>query len=125
MRRVTLSQLAPKRVQNVLDQEGILGAVRTTDGMVIAFGPACTLDTEELALEAYPDAEALWSRGFVAPLGTSRTSKALHLLSQNERLTPHAAAKQAGVHVSAVYRALDKQAEKGVCPCCGQLLKKP
>lgn len=52
----------------------------------------------------------------------SKTMQALDLILQ-EGLTPHAAAKQLGVHASAVYRALDRAQQKPLCPCCGQVVR--
>jgi hypothetical protein len=52
----------------------------------------------------------------------SKTMQALDLILQ-DGLTPFAAAKQVGVHASAVYRALDRQQQKDLCPCCGQVVR--
>ncbi len=52
----------------------------------------------------------------------SKTMQALDLILQ-EGMTPFAAAKQAGVHASAVYRALERQQQKPICPCCGQVVR--
>lgn len=62
-------------------------------------------------------------RHLIAP---SRTAKALALLDSQAGMTPYAAAKQAGVDVAAVYRALKRKAAakaQPTCPCCGRVIK--
>ena len=87
------------------------------------FGPGCAFKTEAEALAARPQAEVVWTRVRVAPdaPAAGRTQAALRLLERDPNLSPFAAAKQAGVHVSAVYRALQR-ASRPVCECCGQRL---
>lgn len=51
---------------------------------------------------------------------TSRTQQALALVRQGA--TAYEAAKKAGISASAVYRALQAEAGRERCKCCGQLL---
>ena len=124
MRRVTLSQLAPVAVHDQLLQDGIEGAMLLLDGSLRVFGPACDVETEAAAVTAWPGADAIWSRSFQFAPGKGKTATAINLLQADPRLTPAAAAKQAGVNVAAVYRQLGKQSERGTCPHCHQLLPK-
>lgn len=68
---------------------------------------------------------ALWRKPTFQPQPEpvkSKTMQALDLILQ-EGLTPFAAAKQVGVHASAVYRALERAEKKPICPCCGQVVR--
>lgn len=75
------------------------------------------------------DATDIWYRpGLAKPRpkpranqAKGRTLAALDLVAQG--MTPHAAAKQAGVHVSAVYRAQERLATRPICGCCGQVIR--
>lgn len=91
------------------------------DGKARLFGPGCQHKSLESASAGAPPGSSYWvqapSPEPTAPIG--RTQAALRLLAQNPGMTPHAAAKQAGVHVSAVYRA-QQRASRPTCPCCGQ-----
>jgi hypothetical protein len=131
MRRVTFSRLPVAREtrQAILDHPGIDGAcawwtgARNSNTHVAVFGPGCAFKTEAEVLAARPQAEVVWTRAQAAPQAPAagRTQAALRLLERDPNLTPFAAAKQAGVHVSAVYRALARRA-RPVCECCGQRL---
>lgn len=52
---------------------------------------------------------------------TTKTDAALAMVDAGA--TPYAAAKEAGISTSAVYRALKRRAEVPLCPCCGRALK--
>lgn len=67
--------------------------------------------------------QVVWCRPpFVEPLDVkSKTQKAVDLV--NEGMTPFAAAKEMGIHASAVYRAMTRADEKPLCPCCRQVLR--
>lgn len=74
---------------------------------------------------AWPDdAVAVWCRALpvVPPDMKSKTQKAVDLVL-HDGVTPFAAAKQLGIHPSAVYRALIRVEEKTICPCCGQVVR--
>lgn len=128
MRRVGLSQLTNRENQQVLQglvaQGKIYGALARADRTLVVFGPGAELKDEREAIDAVPDAVKLWSTAApMAPVRKqSRTQKAIELLAANPALSPHAAAQQAGVHVSAVYRQLERNAKRGCCAACGQLL---
>lgn len=88
---------------------------------VAVFGPECDHLTLDAALAQYPNAHATWVK--TGPANRKgRTGKALDMLQADPDLTPYAAAKAAGVDVAAVYRALYRRKNRGVCSCCGQLL---
>ena len=77
---------------------------------------SATLFTREPS--AWPDnVVAIWQR---PPNTRDKTRRAVELVKAGE--TPHAAAKAVGVDPAAVYRQLQRQETRGVCPCCGQLL---
>lgn len=89
---------------------------------VRVWGPGCQQTTRASALQGLPASATVWERGHkAAGTATGRTQAALRLLDLHPEMNPHAAAKQAGVHVSAVYRALQRAA-RPVCKCCGQRL---
>lgn len=76
--------------------------------------------------DAWPDtAVAIWRRHplpeAAAETVKSKTQQAVDLVRQG--VTPNAAAKQLGVHPSAVYRALTRALEKPLCPCCKQVVR--
>jgi len=107
---------------------GISGAVswEGPDGQqLMVWGPGLRWETEGDALDNATilptDATVtIWNHVQVpdtTPGG--RTQQALRLLEANPGLRPYAAAKQAGVHVSAVYRALER-GRREACPCCGR-----
>jgi hypothetical protein len=90
---------------------------------VAVFGPDCDYPRLESVLDVMPEPTAVWRKPpQAAAVPRGRTAKALEILESNPSLTPYAAAKAAGVHVSAVYRALVRRTSRGVCSCCGQLL---
>jgi hypothetical protein len=128
VRRVGLTQLTNKYTQAILAthvaQGVIVGALVTETGAIVAFGPEAELKDERAAIAAHPTAVKLWSTAApqVPVRRHSRTQTALELMRQDTRLSPHAAAKKAGVHVSAVYRQLERNAQRGCCAACGQLL---
>jgi hypothetical protein len=77
--------------------------------------------------ERWPESlVALWRKQTFQPTEPepvkSKTMQALDLILQ-DGLTPFAAAKQVGVHASAVYRALERAEKKPICPCCGQVVR--
>jgi len=120
MRRVELSALplnaeALGKVEADRNIAGVL--VWPDDGRdrLMAFGPGCHVKSERQALGAHPGATMIWTR----PSG--RTQHALKLLQDFPGLTPYAAAKEAGVNVSAVYRA-KARTNRPACACCGQRL---
>ena len=76
--------------------------------------------------DEWPDtAMAIWRRN---PLPTdqampkSKTQQAVDLVLR-DGLNPNTAAKQLGIHPSAVYRALTRATNKPICPCCGQVVR--
>jgi len=120
MRRVSLSELPinAEGRRKVGSDAGIAGVVVWDDegrDRLLAFGPGCRFKSEGEALGASQDVKMIWTR----PLG--RTQHALQLLQDFPGLTPYAAAKESGVHVSAVYRA-KARANRPLCKCCGQRL---
>jgi hypothetical protein len=131
MRRVTFDRLPLDREagRTILDNPGIDGAcawwtgARKDNPHAAVFGPGCAFKTEAEVLAARPQAEVVWTRAQAAPQAPAggRTQAALRLLERDPNLSPFAAAKQAGVHVSAVYRALARRV-RPVCECCGQRL---
>ena len=81
----------------------------------------------------WPDnAVAIWSKrgddprpnalGDAVAESLSKTMQAVALVL-DEGLTVYAAAKQVGVHDSAVHRALKRREGKTVCPCCNQVIR--
>ena len=52
----------------------------------------------------------------------TKTQRALAYLAAHPGATPYAAAKAAGLTVSAVYRAIAAREGREVCPTCGTLL---
>lgn len=64
---------------------------------------------------------AAWRKPTLPELVKSKTQRAVDLV--REGVNPNAAAKQCGVHPSAVYRALTRAQEKPLCPCCGQVVR--
>lgn len=69
---------------------------------------------------------AVWRRQplppSIAETMKSRTQQAVELVL-SKGVSPHAAAKQLGVHASAVYRAITRAKQKTLCPCCGQVVR--
>jgi predicted DNA-binding protein (UPF0251 family) len=69
---------------------------------------------------------AIWRRRPLPPAQTetvkSKTQLAVELV-RREGLNPNTAARQMGVHASAVYRALQRADTKKICPCCGQVVR--
>lgn len=51
----------------------------------------------------------------------SKTQSALELIEKG--MTPYAAALEAGISPSTVYRALGRRQDKKICPCCGQVVR--
>lgn len=120
MRRVELSGLPlnAEGRRSVAADFGIAGVlVWSDDGheRLLAFGPGCRIKSEKEAIGVHPEALMMWAR----PKG--RTQHALKLLQDFPGLTPYGAAKEAGVNVSAVYRA-QQRAQRATCECCGQRL---
>lgn len=77
--------------------------------------------------ESWPDtAFAIWSkrgddpRNAAQPL--SKTMQALAMVL-DEGLTVYAAAKQVGVHESAVHRAIKRREGRDICPHCNQVIR--
>ena len=52
----------------------------------------------------------------------SKTMQAVDLVL-NDGMSVYAAAKEVGVHASAVHRALKRREEKLICPCCNQVVQ--
>ena len=87
--------------------------------------PSCSAFTGKP--EVWPDtAFAIWSkrgddpRNVPQPL--SKTMQALALVL-DEGMTVYAAAKQVGVHESAVHRAIKRREGKDICPHCNQVIR--
>ena len=77
----------------------------------------------------WPDnAVAVWSKRGDDPRPSassqtlSKTMQAVALVL-DEGMTVYAAAKQVGVHDSAVHRALKRRDGKSICQCCGQVIR--
>ena len=101
--------------------DGCIVYVKDGAPRVLAFGPGCDAGDMDAAVELHPEAHAAWVRA--APVNrTGRTGLALDMLTADPSTTPYAAAKAAGVDVSAVYRAMRRRDARGTCGCCGQLL---
>lgn len=101
------------------------GAVAWEDADVLrvrVWGPGGAWTSRKAALAGLPADATVWEKGHT-PQGPAegRTQAALRLLDLHPDLTPHAAAQRAGVHVSAVYRALQRAA-RPACECCGRRL---
>lgn len=96
------------------------------DIRVVAFGPGCSYRDEASALHGYRDRTVthVWNRHVLPdPVHAgSKTALALAAMANDPKLTPNAAAKRAGINASAVYRALKRREERGVCSCCGRAL---
>lgn len=85
--------------------------------------PSCSAFTGKP--DAWPDtAFAIWSkRGDDPTVATvSKTMQALALVL-DEGMTVYAAAKQVGVHESAVHRAIKRREGKEICPHCNQVIR--
>lgn len=54
-------------------------------------------------------------------MAKSKTRVALDLVGTG--ITPYEAAKRAGIAPSSVYRAIGRQRDKDVCPCCKQIVR--
>lgn len=67
---------------------------------------------------------AVWSKRGDDPTVTtvSKTMQALALVL-DEGMTVYAAAKQVGVHESAVHRAIKRREGKDICPHCNQVIR--
>lgn len=88
-------------------------------------------DGDRLACKAFAETPRTWPNTAVAiwdkrpsaqDAVKSKTMQALARVLQ-DGLTPFAAAKEAGINASAVYRALARQQTKPLCPCCGQVVR--
>lgn len=107
--------------------KGVDGCVVRLEGgepRVVVYGPACELRTLEAAVRAHPTAHAAWVRKEPV-VRSSRTALALAMIDADPTMTPYAAAKAAGVNVSALYREQRRRGERGCCPGCGRLLPAP
>ena len=85
--------------------------------------PSCSAFTGKP--DAWPDtAFAIWSkRGDDPTVATvSKTMQALALVL-DEGMTVYAAAKQVGVHESAVHRAIKRREGKEICPHCNPVIR--
>lgn len=72
--------------------------------------------------DAWPDTTVMvWCRALPVVPDVSKTQQAVDLV--NAGMTPFAAAKQLGIHPSAVYRAMTRAEEKPLCPCCRQVVR--
>lgn len=77
--------------------------------------------------EVWPDtAFAIWSKRGDDPRNVSqplsKTMQAVALVL-DEGMTVYAAAKQVGVHESAVHRAIKRREGKDICPHCNQVIR--
>jgi hypothetical protein len=133
MQRKTITQLPVSRATRnaLVDDIGVDGAIgyrypsAASGWRVVVFGPGCVHATLVDAVKACPhDPDWIWERAWVEPacMSESRTQAALDLLAAEPGLTPYAAAKRCNVHVSAVYRAQQRQ-QRPVCQCCGRALQ--
>lgn len=112
--------------------EGVDGAVlyltRQDDIRALVFGPGCAYRDEAAAIrvcgERGFEVTHVWNRHVLPdPVHAgSKTALALAAMTNDPKLTPNAAAKRAGINASAVYRALKRREERGVCSCCGRAL---
>jgi hypothetical protein len=87
--------------------------------------PSCSSFTGKP--DSWPDtAFAIWSkrgddpRNAAQPL--SKTMQALALVL-DDGMTVYAAAKQVGVHESAVHRAIKRREGRDICPHCNQVIR--
>lgn len=87
--------------------------------------PSCSAFTGKP--DSWPDtAFAIWSkhgddpRNAAQPL--SKTMQAVSLVL-DEGMSVYAAAKQVGVHESAVHRAIKRRQNKDICPHCNQVIR--
>lgn len=72
--------------------------------------------------EAWPETVvAVWCKAPPAE-PRSKTQQAVDLVLR-DGLAPFAAARQVGIHPSAVYRAMTRASEKPICPCCNQVVR--
>lgn len=87
----------------------------------------------KMSASAYTDepdetdtAVAIWRRAplpvALADAMKSKTQQAVDLV-RRDGINPNTAARQLGVHASAVYRALRRAETKPICPCCGQVVR--
>lgn len=67
---------------------------------------------------------AIWAKDGDDPFAEvkSKTMQALDLIT-NSGISAYAAAKEVGIHASAVHRALKRREEKTICPCCNQVVQ--
>jgi len=67
---------------------------------------------------------AVWAKDGDDPFAEvkSKTMQALDLIT-NSGISAYAAAKEVGIHASAVHRALKRREEKTICPCCNQVVQ--
>lgn len=85
--------------------------------------PSCSAFTGKP--DAWPDtAFAVWSKRGDDPrvIAVSKTMQALALVL-DEGMTVYAAAKQVGVHESAVHRAIKRREGRDICPHCNQVIR--
>ena len=73
------------------------------------------------------DIIASWSNGketlpTIDPMTASKTMQAVEL-HETDGISVYAAAKQLGIHPSAVHRAIARRADKKLCPCCQQVVR--
>lgn len=92
-----------------------LVAVRKSDGSMSA------MMFKDTPVEWPDNTVAVWTKPKpVVPEKEDRTWAAVALVDGG--LSPYQAAQQVGLNHAAVYRALRARKERGVCPCCKQLL---
>lgn len=121
MKYVTMDNLpVAASTRRALQKEARVHGAIIDEGQAVVWGPGLHYGTEFEAKTDHPDALIGWRRT-PEDQPKTRIARALAMM-ESERITAYAAAKAIGVEVSAVYRAQRLRKEKGVCPCCGQVL---
>lgn len=128
MRRVTLDKLpVSDDTRKLLESNNSIAGAVVSGNTVHVFGPELATKTLAAARAWAKSPSHFWERDWKPAKpkprtdGLSRTQAALKLVDE-EDITPYAAAQQAGVDVSAVYRALARR-ERPKCQCCGRPLR--
>jgi hypothetical protein len=135
MTSITLEELlllippdSRENASKAADHLGVAGLVVYGDDpdtrAIMAYGPQCRHKSIDSLTAAYGQHVAgHWSRAEHNPAQPrSRTMTAVNLVLQRG-MTQHAAAKRAGVNVSAVNRAIARRRQSECCPVCQQVLR--